>query len=157
MNNQQLFSQYEWRNLQFALLDVFMMVSQIDGKTGMDEAEREEFLNILKQPNFSKNSLLRELLSTLATDYQSIMKDYTPQYRFDPNYFENSFTRVKSIVDKKLDKGSAQSFKAALALQLGGAIANASGEGMPGLGQVEESELLAITAIAKWLQTDLSK
>ena len=157
MNNQQLFSQYEWRNLQFALLDVFMMVSQIDGKTGMDEAEREEFLNILKQPNFSKNSLLRELLSTLATDYQNILEDYSPQYRFDPNYFENSFTRVKSIVDKKLDKGSAQSFKAALALQLGGAIANASGEGMPGLGQVEESELLAITAIAKWLQTDLSK
>lgn len=157
MSNQQLFSEQDWRNLQFGVLDVFMMVSQIDGASGMDTAEREEFLFILKHPGFSDNSLLRELLTSLASNYATIMKDYAPQYKFSPSYFERSFTRVGAIVDKKLDRKVATGFKEALALQLGGAIANASGEGMTGLGKVEESELLAITTIAKWLKADLSK
>jgi hypothetical protein len=157
MTNQQLFSPNEWRNLQFGVLDVFMMVSQIDGKTGMDAAEKDEFFFILKHPGFSDNELLRELLASLANDPQGILKVYSPQYRFDPNYFENSFNRIGSIVDDKMDKETATSFKEALAVQLGGAIANASGEGMAGLGKVEERELLAITTIAKWLKTDISK
>ena len=157
MTNQQLFSEQDWRNLQFGVLDVFMMVSQIDGTSGMDTAEREEFLFILKHPGFSDNSLLRELLTSLASDYVTIMKGYAPQYKFSPSYFERSFTRVGAIVDKNLDEKVATGFKEALALQLGGAIANASGEGMTGLGKVEESELLAITTIAKWLKADLSK
>jgi hypothetical protein len=152
MSLQQLFSPSEWRILQFGVLDVFMMVSQIDGKTGMDAAEKEEFFYILKHPDFSDDPLLRTLLASFANAPKDILENYWVQYKFDLDYFESSFTKIRSIIDDKLNKAAAASFKDAMTMQLGYAIANASGEGMDGLGKVDENELLAIATITKWLK-----
>lgn len=157
MNKHQLFSAEEWKVLQFAVLDVFMMVSQIDGTSGMDEAESNAFMDLLENPSSTENLLVRELLASIAPTWKHVFDAYQSQYRFDPAYFEKAFARVKALVDSKLSKSEAQDFKVALALHLGGVIANASGSGAAGMGQVSDTELKAMTVIAKWLGTDMSQ
>jgi tellurite resistance protein len=157
MTKYQKFSQNEWKDLQYAVLDVFMLIAQIDGESEIDDKEGDAFMNILKHPEISKNALLGELLNSLSTDFESILSSYSTQYKFDPSYFESSFTKIGALIDLKLDRETAQHFKQELALTFGGAIANASGNGLPGLGKVEENELLALSAIAKWLNTELPK
>ena len=76
---------------------------------------------------------------------------------FDPELiqrFEQAFSRVRTLVDRRLGKDEAKAFKVALATHLGGIIANASGRGDTGLGRLSEDELQAITAIAIWLGTE---
>jgi hypothetical protein len=149
------FSIEEWQALQFAVIDVFMMVSQIEGEAGMDEAERDAFYDVLHEPKAIESALLQELLISLRTDFKQIFDVYLAQYRFSPDYFERSFPSVGWLIDSKLSKGEAQAFKVALALHFGGIIANASGPETGELGRVSNSELKAMTAIAKWLGTDM--
>ncbi len=146
-----LFSAQEWQVLQFAVLDVFTMVSKIDGLPGMDEAEQNAFIDLLKNPGLVEDVLLKELLASIATTWKHVIDAYNAQYRFNRPYFERGFSRVKTLVDRKLDGEEARAFKMALATNLGGIIANASGRGEPGMDHLSEDELQAITAIAIWL------
>ena len=159
MSQRLLFTAAEWQALQFAVIDVFMMVSQIEGETGMDETEQGAFYDLLQKPDSVENPLLRELLVWIGApaNFKEIFSAYRGQYHFLPSYFERSFSRVRPIIDRKLSKNEAQDFKVALALHFGGVIANASGSGKAGLGRVSEVELKAMTAIAKWLGTDMSR
>jgi hypothetical protein len=157
MNKHQLFSPEEWKVLQFAVLDVFMMVSQIDGPSGMDEAESNALIDLLENPSSTENLLVRELLASIAPTWKHVLDAYLSQYRFDPAYFEKAFARVKALVDGRLSKSEAQDFKVALALHFGGIIANASGSGAAGMGRISDTELQAMAAIAKWLGTDMSE
>lgn len=156
MSKHQLFSVEEWKALQFAVLDVFMMVSQIDGASGMDDAEANAFMELLERPSLIDNMLVRELLTSIAPTWKHVLDAYQSQYKFDPAYFEKSFLHVKELIERKLTKSEAQDFKVALALHLGGVIANASGSGAVGMGQVSDIELKAMTMIAKWLGADMA-
>jgi hypothetical protein len=149
-----IFSPPEWQVLQFAVLDVFMMVSEIEGSPGMDEAEENAFIDLLGNPTSIENTLLRELLASIGPTWKHVLDAYNMQYQYSRSYFEQAFSRVKALVDSKLDKDEAQAFKVALATHLGGIIANASGRGDTGLGRLSEDELQAITAIAIWLGTE---
>jgi len=140
--------------LQFAVLDVFMMVSKIEGATGMDEAEENAFIDLLDNPATIENTLLCELLASIGPTWKHVLDAYNAQYRHNEGYFEQAFSRVRSLVDRRLGKDEAQDFKVALATHLGGIIANASGRGEPGMGRLSEDELQAITAIALWLGTE---
>jgi len=157
MNKHQLFSAQEWQILQFAVLDVFMMVSQIEGASGMDEAESDAFRNLLENPASIENLLVCELLASIAPTWKHVLDAYQSQYRFAPDYFVQAFSRVKALIDGKLSKSEAQDFKVALVFDLGGVIANASGTGAAGMGRVSDTELKATAAIAKWLGTDMTK
>jgi hypothetical protein len=153
----ELFSAQEWQVLQFAVFDVFMMVSQIEGATGMDEAEKNAFMDLQENPTLTENLILRELLASIAPTWKQVLTAYQSQYQLSGSYFEQAFSRVKTLIDTKLSKGEAQAFKVALALQFGGIIANASGTETGELGRVSNSELKAMTAIAKWLGTDMTR
>jgi hypothetical protein len=157
MSKHQLFSAQEWQVLQFAVIDVFMMVSQIEGASGMDKAESNAFMDLLEKPESIENMLVRELLASIAQTWKQLLNAYKSQYRFAPAYFEQAFSRVKVLIDSKLSNNEAQDFKVALAIHLGGVIANASGSGAAGMGRVSDTELKAMTAIAKWLGTDMTK
>lgn len=137
--------------LQFAVLDVFTMVSKVDGKSGMDEEEQNAFIDLLENPAFVEDPLLKELLASISTAWKHVIDAYNGQFRFSRPYFEQGFSRVKDLVDRKLGKDEGKAFKMALATHLGGIIANASGNGEPGMGHLSENELEAITAIAIWL------
>ena len=154
MGKHQLFSAQEWQVLQFAVLDVFMMVSKIEGSPGMDEAEENAFIDLLDNPASIENMLLRELLASIGLTWKHVLDAYNAQYRYSERYFEQAFSRVRTLVDHRLGNDEAQAFKVALATHLGGIIANASGSGEPGMGKLSEDELQAITAIAIWLGTE---
>lgn len=143
--------------LQFAVLDVFMMVSEIEGAPGMDEAEENAFIDLLHSPTPIENTLLRELLASIGPTWKHVLDAYNEQYRYSRSYFEQAFSRVRAIVDDRLDKDEAQAFKLALATHLGGIIANASGSGDTGIGRLSEDELQAITAITIWLGTETTQ
>jgi len=153
----QLFSAKEWQVLQFAVLDVFMMVSEIEGAPGMDEAEENAFIDLLHSPKSIENTLLRELLASIGPTWKHVLDAYNAQYRYSSSYFEQAFLRVRTLVDGRLDKDEAQAFKVALATHLGGIIANASGSGDTGMGRLSEDELQAITAITIWLGTETTR
>jgi hypothetical protein len=157
MSKRQLFSNQEWQDLQFAVIDVFMMVSQIEGASGMDEAEANAFMDLLENPASIDNPLVCELLASIAPTWKHVLDAYKSQYHFTPNYFEQAFSRVKVLIDSKLSKDEAQDFKVGLALHLGGVIANASGSGAAGMDRISKTELQAMTAIAKWLGTDMTQ
>jgi hypothetical protein len=150
------FSQEEWRLLQFAVLDVLMMVSQIEGEGGIDELETQAFYGLLQQPELADSALLQEVVTSLASDLQDIMTAHQSRYKFDPLYFENAFKRVGTILDTRLSRDVASQFKKALAFQVGGLIADAAGPETPSMGRVGETELRAVAAIAEWLGTENS-
>lgn len=154
MGKHRLFSPAEWQALQFAVLDVFTMVSQIEGPSGMDEAEQNAFIDLLVNPSPIDDPLLRDLLASIASTWKHVLDAYSAQYRYDEGYFEQAFSRVQGIVDRTLATDEGTAFKVALAAQLGGIIANASGTPEPGLGRLSEDELEAITAISIWLGAD---
>ena len=156
MTGQQLFSADEWQTLQFGAIDVFMMTSQVDGEGGMDAAEQDAFMDLLENPATADDRLVRELLTSIAHNFPAIFDAYGPQYKFAPEYFESSFTKVGSLLDTKLDIYEAQNAKVALAVGIGSAIANASGTDHADLGRVSETELTAVAAIGKMLGTDMS-
>jgi len=139
--------------LQFAVLDVFMMVSEIEGAPGMDEAEEDAFINLLNNPTTIENTLLRELLASIGLTWKHVLDAYNTQYRYSRSYFEQAFSRVRTLVDDRLGEDEAQAFKMSLATHLGGIIANASGRGETGMGRLSEDELQAIATIAIWLGT----
>lgn len=157
MSKHQLFSSQEWQTLQFAVLDVFMMVAGIDGNGASDESETATLIQYLENPKKTDSELLRELLASIAPTWNHVLDAYRTQYKFDGAYFEQAFTRVRDLVDSRLSAAEAQDFKVALATQVGGAIANASGVETPDWGRVSEPERLALVAIAKWLGTDVTQ
>lgn len=157
MDTHRLFSAQEWQILQFAVLDVFTMVSKIDGMSGMDAAEENAFIDLLENPAFVENTLLKELLASISLTWKHVLDAYNAQFQFSRSYFEQGFSRVKILVDRKLGKDEGKAFKMALATNLGGIIANASGNGEPGMGHMSEDELQAITAIALWLGADTTQ
>ena len=116
-----------------------------------------DLMDLLENPASTENLLVRELLASIAPTWKHVLDAYQSQYRFAPAYFEQAFSRVKVLVDSKLSSNEAQDFKVALALHLGGVIANASGSGASGMGRVSDNELKAMTAIAKWLGTDMTQ
>ena len=154
MDKHRLFSAKEWQALQFAVIDVFMMVSQIEDSGGMDEEEENAFIDLLENPTSIEDTLLRELLASIAPTWKHILDAYNWQYHCSEAYFAGSFTRARALVDNRLDKDEAQSFKVALTAHLGGIIANASGSAEVGMGRLSDDEIQAITAIAIWLDTD---
>jgi hypothetical protein len=157
MGKHRLFSAKEWQALQFAVIDVFMMVSEIEGSTGMDEEEQNAFIDLLENPASIENTLLRELLASIAPTWKHILYAYYAQYRLNEAYFAGSFARAREIVDGRLDKEEAQAFKVALSTHFGGIIANASGNAEPGMGRLSDDEVQAMTAIAIWLSSDPSR
>jgi len=144
------FSEAEWKSLQFAVLDVFMMVSNVEGE-GIDDAEASAFYEFVTEPSHVSNPVLQQVLSTLASDYKNIIGAFGQTYKFDGPYFEQSFKRAGGILDNRLAASQAEQFKEELVFQLGVSVANAAGPLTPETGRVGKSELQALTAIAKWL------
>ena len=157
MDKHRLFSAKEWQALQFAVIDVFMMVSEIEDSRGMDEAEQNAFIDLLENPASIENTLLRELLASIAPTWKHILDAYYSQYQLNEAYFAGSFARARALVDGRLDKDEARAFKGALTTHFGGIIANASGNAEPGMGRLSDDEVEAIAAIAIWLGTDPSR
>jgi len=157
MDKHRLFSAKEWQALQFAVIDVFMMVSEIESTTGMDVEEQNAFIDLLENPASIENTLLRELLASIAPTWKHILDAYYAQYQLNEGYFAGSFARAREIVDGRLDKDEAQAFKVALSMHFGGIIANASGKAEPGMGRLSDDEVQAMTAIAIWLGSDPSR
>jgi hypothetical protein len=154
MGKHRLFSAKEWQALQFAVIDVFMMVSEMEGPGGMDEAEQNALIDLLENPASIENPLLRELLVSIAPTWKHVLDAYDSQFLFSEAYFDGSFSRARAIVDSRLGRDEAQAFKVALSTHLGGIIANASGNAEPGMGRLSDDEVQAITAIAIWLGAD---
>ncbi len=121
------FSPEELKALHFTFIDVLMMVSQIEGETGMDELEHRAFLSLLNDPDVFKDVLARDSFDLLADRWERVFADYQRQYEYSPSYFERSLVRSRIILDKKLPPWGAAGFKRAF-LQLAVKIAQASAE-----------------------------
>lgn len=122
-----MFSPDELRTLHFTFIDVLMMVSQIEGETGMDEQEHKAFLGFLNDPEIFEDPVARDAFDLLAQRWERVFADYQRQYEYSPSYFERSLVRSRIILDKKLAPNSAKGFKRAF-LQLAIKIAEASAE-----------------------------
>ena len=96
------FTPDELKSLHFTYIDVLMMVSQIEGETGMDELEYRAFLDLLNDPDVFENSLARETFDLLAERWDRVFGEYQRQYEYSPSYFERSLVRSRIILDKKL-------------------------------------------------------
>ena len=121
------FSSEELKSLHFTFIDVLMMVSQIEGETGMDELEHKAFLELLNDPKLFESPLARDAFELLGGRWERVFGDYQRQYEYSPSYFERSLVRTRIILNKKLDPRSAVEFKRAY-LQLAVKIAEASSE-----------------------------
>ena len=121
------FSSEELKSLHFGFIDVLMMVSQIEGETGMDELEYRAFLDLLNDPTVFEDATARETFDLLAERWDRVFSDYQRQYEYSPSYFERSLVRARIILDKKLGPRSSKDFKRAF-LQLATRIAEASAE-----------------------------
>ena len=122
-----VFSPDELRTLHFTFIDVLMIVSQIEGETGMDVQEHNAFLGLLNDPKIFHEPLARDAFELLAQRWERVFADYQRQYEYSPAYFERSLVRSRIILEKKLGPTSAQGFKHAF-LQLAIKIAEASAE-----------------------------
>lgn len=151
------FTSKEWQILQFAVFDVFNLVAQIDGPPGIDKYEATVFMDLLKDPALSPNLFVQQLLSSILSDWKHVYATHQSQLRFDPDYFEKAFSRVKALIDKKLNEQEAQDFKFYLAVDFGGIIANASGNESAKMGRVSTNEEAVISRIANWLGTDMAR
>jgi hypothetical protein len=121
------FTPEELKSLSYTFIDVLMMVSQIEGETGMDELEHRAFLDLLNDPTTFEQDLAREACDHLARHWQKIFAEYQHQYEYSPSYFERSLVRSRIILDKKLGPKASQGFKRAY-LELAVKIAEASAE-----------------------------
>lgn len=122
-----VFSPDELRTLHFTFIDVLMMVSQIEGETGMDEKEHAAFLGLLNDPKIFQDPLARDAFDLLAERWERVFTDYQRQYEYSPSYFERSLVRSRILLDKKLGPNSSKGFKRAFLL-LAVKIAEASAE-----------------------------
>lgn len=122
-----VFSPDDLRSLHFTFIDILMMVSQIEGETGMDVQEHNAFLGLLNDPKIFHDPLARDAFELLAHRWDRVFADYQRQYEYSPAYFERSLVRSRIIIDKKLSPNSARGFKDAF-LQLAVKIAEASAE-----------------------------
>jgi hypothetical protein len=121
------FTPDELKSLHFTFIDVLMMVSQIEGETGMDDLEYRAFLDLLNDPDVFEDSLARETFDLLAERWDRVFGEYQRQYEYSPSYFERSLVRSRIILDKKLGPQASRGFKNAF-LQLAVKIAEASAE-----------------------------
>jgi hypothetical protein len=145
------FSAAEWRTLQFSVLDVFTMVTKVEGPTGMDAREKDAFVRLLGDPGRIRDPLLREVMAALSDDFAAVVAAYKAQYRFEPAYFEAGFRRAGTLLDARLPAEEAREFKSALTVVVGGYLADASDDARGGTDTVGEQEMRAITVIARWL------
>jgi len=146
------FTADELKSLHFTFIDVLMMVSQIEGETGMDELEYRAFLGLLNDPDVFEDVLARDTFDLLAERWERVFAEYQRQYEYSSSYFERSLVRSRIILDKKLTPENAAGFKRAFLL-LAVKIAEASAEDSTAepIGPLEQktidfiSQTLAIT------------
>jgi uncharacterized protein (UPF0332 family) len=142
------FSSDELKSLHFSFVDVLMMVSQIEGETGMDEKEHQAFLDLLNDSRVFEDALAREAFELLAQRWDRVFAAYQQQYEYSPEYFERSLVRSRIILDKKLSPNTSRKFKRAY-LQLAVKIAEASAENSTAepIGPLEQKTIDSITKI----------
>lgn len=154
MPQRERFTAAEWRTLQFSVLDVLTMVTKVEGPGDIDTKEKAAFVRLLETPGRIHDPLLREVIGSLAGEFGDVVTAYTAQYRFDPAYFEAAFRRAGALLDRHLPAEEAQGYKSALAMVLGGYLADASDDARGGADSVSDQEVRAITVIARWLGAD---
>lgn len=120
MSHQAQHSSKEWQTLQFAPLWVFSAVAGADeeiSKTEMGALAKE----LAEAPLF-KDSLARELLMSVGSDLDHVMRDYVA----DSRDVVGGLRQVAKIL-KRRDRDHAEAFTGAMML-IGQNIAEASGD-----------------------------
>ena len=142
-----LFSQDEWKLLQFSALWVFQTVAVADGK--IDETEVRALGRELSEAHLYHNPLASQTLQTLADDFNAIYK----LFKTDERGPRDGLAAVADLVEERMGMDEARRFKMALLL-LGRNIALAEGGGFLGLGErTSEQEKAALVTIASALRT----
>ena len=138
-------SDHEWTTLLFAPLWVFSAVAGADGN--VDDAELTAFGRVLEKSLYLRDSLLRELLGTIARDLRATFQAYDA----DERTIEEGLEEVGRMLDTKLLADHAIAYKRTL-FALGDRVAKASGGGMLGIGaRVSTAEKAVLLRVAERL------
>jgi hypothetical protein len=143
------FTASEWRTLQFAPLWVFTAVAGADKK--IDDKEMAAMSKELSEALLFKDLLAREVIVSVATDFENIMR----LYNADSRDVLEGLKDTADILDRKADQDRIRGFKGALLL-IARNIAEASGGGMFGMGEkVSKEEKTALVLVAMALRAQL--
>jgi len=140
------YSLKEWQTLQFAPFWIFTGIAAIDGD--IDKGEMAAFAKELADALLYKNPLVQEILLSVVSDMESIMK----KYRDDSRQVTDGLRDVADLVERKLDAAAAKEFKMTL-LFMAKKIAEASGGGPLGTGdRVSDKEKASMVLMAQALR-----
>jgi hypothetical protein len=134
-------TQAEWETLQFAPL---WMLSGVGGAdANIDQHEVNALLNELSEASLYKNPLVREVLSSVAAEYPTVVE----RYNRDPRTIGEGLSNVADVLDAYSTAEGAYAFKRAL-IGIGVEIAKVSGAVFGDPVSVEEKDVLAFSAAA---------
>lgn len=128
MSSQSMFTNSEWRTLQFTPLWVFFGVAAADGK--VDQKEVDALILELSQAHLYKEPLARDVLMSLVNDFENIFN----LLKNDSRNAGQGLEEVARLLDRKVSPQSAYNFKAAM-LMIGYNVSESTGKGFLGFGQ----------------------
>ena len=102
------FNETEWETLQYAPLWVHTTVGLVDGK--IDTNETDALADEIRKAIFWKNDLAREVLTSIAEDFDTVITNYIN----DPRGVKEGLSQVNEILSQKISTDISLGFKKAL-------------------------------------------
>jgi hypothetical protein len=147
MTAQMSFTSEEWRTLQFAPLWTFSAVAGADAN--IDEQELTALDREITSGELYKEQLVREILSSIATDALGVLAEYTA----DGRTVDHGLSQAADVVERHLSPEESDRFKQSM-LVIGHEIAKASGPSIGDKVSNEEKHALAGCALALRVSLD---
>ena len=116
-----IFTNEEWKTLQFSIFWVFNAVARADGR--IDKKELDALSHLMKNSSAIINELARDVITTIELDFTRIKEE------FDNDKIEiiDGFRKVSDLLNSKVNQKTIVNFKKTL-IAIGFYIANASGK-----------------------------
>jgi len=127
-----IFTNKEWKIMQFSIFWVFNTVAKADGK--IDKKELDALSQLMKNSSAILNKLARDIISTIEIDFQKIKDEFDN----DNREIIDGLREVSDLLNTKVSPEIAVKFKKAL-IAIGFYIANASGKWLGSNVSSEES------------------
>jgi hypothetical protein len=148
MTHKDAYTSKEWQTLIFTPLWVMTAVAGADGKA--DEKEVAAFAKEVAEAHLYKDSLVKEVMLSLAVDLSNNMT----QFQKDSRNIMEGFTDAATVLDTKTNSEHANAFKRAM-MGIGVQIAKASGGTLFKPDPISDEEKTALMLIAVTLGVEL--
>src|SRR3989339_1655174 len=116
-----IFSNDEWKTLQFSIFWVFNAVAKADGR--IDKKELDALSHLMNNSSAIINELARDIITTIEKDFTKIKEELDN----DKREIIDGLRNVSDLLNTKVNQATAVNFKKTL-IAIGFYIANASGK-----------------------------